>query len=270
MRSRSKQELTSAVTLAVITVSMDNLDDLEATLKSASFQNARNFRHIVIDSSRNEKEARELAAAFNAEFHWVSPAGIYPAMAIGLSRLRNTEYCWFLNSGDSFASENAITAVNQALVSSLPQLPTWVVGQVKLAGPTGVRVYGPSSDHEASVEAIRKGRIWFPHPSTIVSVSALKAIEPFDNTFEIAQDYLISLKLLERFGPPLIVNEVLSTFRLGGLSTQKTVKTGLEAVGARIMVFGWSQIYREIWNVVRVVIGRPLNRAMEKLITRNR
>lgn len=269
MMAGKNQTSDIAPAIAIVTVSRNNANELERTLASAKLQTARNFRHIVIDSSQNQKEAKELVEGFGAEFHWVSPAGVYPAMALGLSKLKDNEYCWFLNSGDSFASDNAIATVNQALTGNLPQLPTWVVGQVTLEGPTGDRVYGPSGKKEASIESIRKGRTWFPHPSTVVSVPALREIEPFDNTFDIAQDYLISLKLLERFGPPQLVNQVLSTFQLGGLSSQKTLKTGLEAIRARIMVFGWSQIHREVWNVVRVVVGRPLKKVTEKLITRN-
>ncbi len=111
---------------------------------------------------------------------------------------------------------------------------------------------------------VRKAGMWFPHSSTFVSVAALRVVESFVGNLDIAQDYLISLKVLSRFGPPLVLDEVLSHFQLGGLSSRKTVKTGLEAIRARVMVFGLSQAPRKRWNLVRVLVGRPLKKVFSK------
>lgn len=256
----SKQRGESGARLAVITVSKDDLPGLQKTLESARLQTNQSFRHVVVDSSDDVTQVKDLLSRYNVEYHWTPPQGVYAGMEFGLEMLDDSDYCWFLNSGDTFAHEGTVDLVVQRFLQSVGEKKTWAVGKVLLIGATHSSVYGAVTSSDSVLATIRKGRRWFPHSSTIVSVAALRSVNPFLERLGIAQDYLISLKILTRFGPPVLLEDVLSHFQLGGVSTRKTVRAGLEAVKARILVFGLPQVPREIWNVVRVVGGRPLKK----------
>ncbi len=246
--------------LGVITVTKDDIVGLEETLESARAQTDQNFRHLIIDSSNSSPAVKKLVSQYTASYYWVPPEGIYPAMEFGLKKLHDSDYCWFLNSSDTFFNKRAVEVVRRTLTSGESEAKTWVLGQVLLVGPRGSKIYSATAGSHDLLATARKGRIYFPHSSTIVSVEKLRSVEPFRENLEIAQDYLIALKILSRFGPPTVIEEVLSAFKLGGLSSQKTVKTGLETVKARMIVFGSSQAPRELWNVVRILGGRPLKK----------
>lgn len=246
--------------IAVVTVSKDDLSGLTETLESASSQVGCGFRHIVVDSSENVHEVEKLASQYRVSFYWTPPRGIYDAMEFGLAQLEESEYCWFLNSGDVFAGQDSLDLVARRLREQNNQKPVWAVGKVLLEGKKKARVYGAFDKSQDIIGTVRKGRTWFPHSSTIVHVSSLRSVRPFQEKLEIAQDYLASLKVLTRFGPPIIIQEVLSRFKLGGLSSQKPIRAGLEAVKARVLIFGASQIPSETVNIPRIIFGRLLSK----------
>jgi len=254
--------------LAVITVTKDDLMGLLRTLESAKAQTNRDFRHLVIDSSRNTTDVENLVSEYRAEYHWTPPSGIYPAMELGLEKLDDSDYCWFLNSNDTFANANSVEVVSRRLSNQKNNDITWALGEVLLVGEKGSKIYSATAGSDNLLATARKGRIYFPHSSTIIRVSKLRAVEPFSEGLKIAQDYLVALKMLTRFGPPTVFEEVLSHFALGGITSQKTVRTGLETVRARIIVFGVSQIPREAWNVIRIVGGRPLKKMQTAISTK--
>lgn len=251
--------------LAVITVTKDDTEGLRATLESAKAQTNRNFRHLVIDSSTTSTYLEQMVCEYGAEYHWTSPRGIYPAMQLGLNKLTDSDYCWFLNSSDTFADPNSVEHVSRQVFAEDSMETTWILGKVMLVGGKNRTIYSATDVSSDLLSKARKGRIYFPHSSTICRVSSLRAVGAFSGRLKIAEDYLIALKILTRFGPPKTVDEVLSIFSLGGITSRKTVKTGLETVRARLMVFGASQLPREAWNVIRIVCGRPLKKAYSKI-----
>ena len=246
--------------LVVITVSKDDYSGLRRTLESAKAQTNQDFRHLIIDSSKNLSDVEQMVSGYRAEYHWTPPSGIYPAMELGLEKLDDSDYCWFLNSNDTFADANSVDLVSRRLFANGGVEITWALGKVLLMGKHGSKIYSATNGSADLLATVRKGRIYFPHSSTIIRVSKLRAVDPFAEHLKIAQDYLIALKILTRFGPPEILEAVLSNFSLGGVTSQKTVRTGLETVKARLLVFGIFQTPREVWNVIRIIGGRPLKK----------
>ena len=246
--------------IVVITVSRDDYTGLRDTLESAKAQTNQDFRHLVIDSSKNPSDVEQMVSEYRAEYHWTPPSGIYPAMKLGLEKLKDSDHCWFLNSSDTFADASSVDIVSRRLFAEGGGELTWALGKVLLIGKNGSKIYSATNGSADLLATARKGRIYFPHSSTIIKVSKLRAVDPFAENLRIAQDYLIALKILTRFGPPEILEDVLSNFALGGITSQQTVRTGLETVRARLLVFGISQMPREMWNVIRVIGGRPLKK----------
>src|SRR6476620_5455749 len=91
----------SSPLFSIVTISLENLDGLRATVASVKSQSCRDLEHIVIDGGSSDGSAEWLAANF--EQIWVSEpdAGCYPAMNKG-AQMSSGEYLWFMNAGDVF------------------------------------------------------------------------------------------------------------------------------------------------------------------------
>jgi glycosyltransferase involved in cell wall biosynthesis len=93
-------------------------------MKSVYCQTFSDFEYIVVDGGSTDgslsviREFQALNSVINQgisrEFRWISEpdSGIYNAMNKGILR-SNGEYCFFLNSGDYFVSQNVLKNVMQ-------------------------------------------------------------------------------------------------------------------------------------------------------------
>jgi glycosyltransferase involved in cell wall biosynthesis len=109
---------------SVITINYNNNKGLRDTMKSVFCQTFSDFEYIVVDGGSNDgsidviREFEEINSDHNSklyrEFQWISEtdSGIYNAMNKGILRSRG-EYCFFLNSGDYFISQNVLNNVMQ-------------------------------------------------------------------------------------------------------------------------------------------------------------
>jgi glycosyltransferase involved in cell wall biosynthesis len=107
--------------LSVITINFNNKQGLEKTCESVFAQSYRNFEYLVIDGGSTDGSVEVIKnyelRMTNGElpdraFRWVSEPdnGIYHAMNKGIKQGRG-EYCYFLNSGDSLASDEALAKI---------------------------------------------------------------------------------------------------------------------------------------------------------------
>jgi glycosyltransferase involved in cell wall biosynthesis len=110
--------------LSVITINYNDAEGLRNTMNSVFSQSFSDFEYIVVDGRSNdgsidvilELQARNsgLDQGANSKFQWISEpdSGIYNAMNKGIL-LSTGEYCFFLNSGDHFVSQNVLQNVMQ-------------------------------------------------------------------------------------------------------------------------------------------------------------
>lgn len=100
--------------LSVITVNRNNREGLRKTLESIAAQTVHPFECIVVDGASTDGGA-ELLKTFAGIITWsVSEPdkGIYNAMNKGISHAGG-EWCLFMNSGDCFASDKVLAALEE-------------------------------------------------------------------------------------------------------------------------------------------------------------
>lgn len=220
--------------LSLVTVCRNNPRELDATLQSVSAQSVPPDFHIVVDSSdevlRGHMET--ICERYGVRYLWCEPEGVYPAMRRGLESVPPDSLVWFLNSSDYLFSENSLQDAMRAVSNSPPDTQWWV-GRVAYTGRGGPIQPIVITSAEDFLTKLRAGRSGFPHAGSIVRNSALTTVNAFTDGFDIAGDYAVALRLGKEYGPPVLIESVLSVFDRGGLSGTKPIKTAWEKSVAR-------------------------------------
>ncbi|MBL8350013.1 MAG: glycosyltransferase [Burkholderiaceae bacterium] len=205
--------------ITVITVTYNGGRTLVEALDSVARQTHPDIEHIVIDGGSTDGSLALIKRHGAHIAHMVSEPdkGIYDAMNKGL-RMASGELVGFLNSDDTFATDDAIEQVARAASHGRPDA---VFGDL---------VYVDPSRSQSTVRYWRAGNFslaklrlgWMPpHPTLYVRRDVIGRIGPFDARLRIAADYEFMLRLLSQPGLKVAyVPKVLVRMRLGGISNQ--------------------------------------------------
>ena len=221
----------SAPRFSIITVCLNPGADLVEALDSVLAQTFEDFDYIVIDGASTDGTLdvlRTYEQRFGGRMRWRSEpdAGLYDAMNKGLA-LASGEYVEFLGADDRLRP-TALDVVARAL-AAVPR-PDIVCGTTHVFGPTGVR-------DEAPRRVVRRGLPARPpasHQSTFVRRAAIVEAGGFDPRFTIAADYDLYLRLVEAGGTEALLDDVLSDFRLGGVSSRNGRATARDYRDVRV------------------------------------
>lgn len=98
--------------ISVITINFNNREGLKQTLSSVASQTNQNFEYIVIDGNSTDGSVDILREYTRRLDYWTSEQdkNEYDGMNKGIQRATG-EYLIFLNSGDTFYSENSIAEI---------------------------------------------------------------------------------------------------------------------------------------------------------------
>lgn len=226
--------------IQIVTVTKDNPQELRETLLSVRLQSTLPHQHVIVDGSdeMNALEVHRLALKYSCKYLWRKPAGIYDAMKFGLSQLENDKYCIFLNSGDRFFSAGAITELTKSLENS-EFLVHWTVGGIALNKPGAESVfYFPQSNEKVLWKEISAGRAWLPHPSSVFRTESLRDVKAYTEPLRIARDFSTSMRFWKKFGPPIVIPEVIAVFDTTGVSSSSSAIVRFENFLVRLMFFG--------------------------------
>ena len=161
--------------ISIVTINLNDWRGLEDSIQSVLSQTLRNqVEYIVIDglSKDGSKDIIDKYASHIEKVCIEKDSGVFDAMNKGID-LAMGQYIYFLNSGDVFASDDVLGAVNRA-ISDLSGQHNIICGNVKL-GDQGALV------------AIADLTPWIPHQGAFVKTEVLKAYR-FDTTFKIYGD----------------------------------------------------------------------------------
>jgi len=162
--------------------------------------------------------------------------GIYDAMNKGLALARG-DYVVYLGADDRMTPDTLAVVATATERHGHPRI---------ICGAT--RVFGDGGAWEEPARSFRGGGIPKRAPSRHQSIyaarEALVAIGGFDLSYRIASDYDAYLKLVERGADELLIPEVLSEFRLGGISSTLRLQTAAEYRDIRVAhgahpIFQW-------------------------------
>lgn len=175
---------------SIITISFQDIKALEKTIGSVSAQSYNEIEHIVIDGGSDGFNYKKMSEKkrFHGKIVSERDNGIYDAMNKGIS-LASGDYIGFLNSGDVFASEFIIEEMASALASEKDAQA--IFSNILFKN-------GDMITRRWVAGNFKRWKFWWgwmpPHPSLYVDGAILKK-NPFDDSFKIAADYDLILRL---------------------------------------------------------------------------
>jgi glycosyltransferase involved in cell wall biosynthesis len=217
--------------ISVVIVCLNAQAFIREALDSVLGQSFDDYELIVVDGGSSDGTTdilREYETAFAGRLRWVSgpDEGLYDAMNKGL-RLARGRYVVYLGADDRLASGALAGVADAVRVHDGPDI---------VAGAT--RVFGGAREWIQPPMAFASDRM--PkrapavHQSLYVTKESLVAVQGFETGYQVAADYDLYLKLRERGAREVMIPEVLSEFRLGGVSSSDSARTAREYRDVRI------------------------------------
>jgi putative colanic acid biosynthesis glycosyltransferase len=173
--------------LTVVTVNKNNKKGLCMTYASMQNQLVKEINWLVIDGISSDGSLESINNASD-EFSLIiieeKDTGIYDAMNKGIDRVE-TEFVVFLNSGDTFYREEAVSNILQS-ISEQPDIDLHLFsfiysGQQRNPRPIWWRFWSLPTSHQA-----------------IIYRSSLLKQAPFNLSYKLAGDYDQFIKLIDR------------------------------------------------------------------------
>jgi hypothetical protein len=229
-----KESDDSPLQLSVITVVRDNTSGFIDTLNSLKAQSISEFNWVVIDSSTDRTAIPSLLESSGqpADYLWVEPEGIYPAMNVG-ARIAKGSYLYFLNSGDTLFNSETLRRVEKDLAATSP---LWAFGKINFWSQKGGKLTEPNWDYMTE-QHHRFSRGRFPgHQGVFVEKQAFEDLGGLDTRFSIVADYHMICRL-SQIRTPRELGFVVAKFTQGGASTVSWRTAQKEFRSARKMVF---------------------------------
>lgn len=200
--------------LSIITINYNNLEGLKKTIESVSSQTCKEFEYLVIDGGSTDGSVAYIESKSDAIDYWISEPdkGIYNAMNKGIE-LATGEYILFINSGDQLFSNKVVKSAERYL-----QTYDVVFFNLQII----------SEDNHAKIHSLPdklKFSDFFidswPHPSTFTKRELFDKVGLYDENLKIFSDWKFMILALFKYQCSYLkVDEILSTFYLGGISSQ--------------------------------------------------
>lgn len=202
--------------VSVITINYNNCDGLRHTIESVARQECNNFEYIVIDGGSTDSSVEVIKEYAPKIDFWVSEpdGGIYNAMNKGVIHAHG-DYCIFLNSGDSFYSDDVLRHfVSYNLTEDL------VVGKL-ISQLSGEVLFAPPLQ-QLSLYYLYSGTV--PHQSSFIRTDLLRKI-PYDESLKIVSDwkFFVQAIILENCSV-IYINDYVALFDMEGVSTSNPAR----------------------------------------------
>lgn len=177
--------------LSVITVNFNNNNGLKRTINSVFSQIFTDYEYIIIDGGSTDGSKALIEQNSHNITYWVSEPdrGIYHAMNKGIAAAKG-EYLLFLNSGDWLADDTII----ERAFSHNPKADI-VSGDVYFydTEKNAIKWHVPSPEN-LTAKALFLGTL--PHQATFIKRDLFRKFGPYDETLQIAADWLFFVKVL--------------------------------------------------------------------------
>ena len=201
--------------VSVITINYNNRDGLEKTIHSTINQTSKDFEFIIIDGASTDGSVEAIKRHADKINYWSSEPdkGIYNAMNKGIGKA-NGVYCIFMNSGDSFYSENVIEEfIRLSDDSDIVCGDTWL-GKLKEA------------PDEITFDTLYNLSIC--HQSAFIRTSLMKKYL-YDESLKIVADrkFFLQALILENCSYKHI-NTIVANYDITGFSAQNRTLSDLE------------------------------------------
>lgn len=171
--------------ITIITVVYNCVNTLEETILSVINQDCDDFEYIIVDGGSNDGTVEIIKKYQDKITLWISEPdnGIYDAMNKSLNYV-NGNWCYYLNSGDSFYSGDVLSNVIPYLNDDIDV----VYGSINCITRTNSFVKKPSSIGKILEKMV------FCHQAVFVKKEILKKFK-FNVNYKIAADFDLFRKL---------------------------------------------------------------------------
>jgi glycosyltransferase involved in cell wall biosynthesis len=176
--------------LSIITVNYNNKEGLLQTIKTVLSQTNHNFEWLVIDGGSKDGSLEVIKDHQDKINFWVSEPdnGVYNAMNKGILAAKG-DYILFLNSGDYFNTDEAISIINKTKVTE-----DFIICDYILNSKIGIqRVYQPKNPRKHLITGM------YCHQSVLHKRQLFKTIGSYDQSYKIMADYAFLMNCFFRY-----------------------------------------------------------------------
>ena len=202
--------------ISIITVNYNDAVGLEGTVRSVISQKNDEYEYIIIDGGSTDGSVEVIKKYIDKIDYWISERdrGIYHAMNKGVSQAHG-DYCLFLNSGDSFCSDNVLNHFIE-----LGNNDDIIVGKVVSKNEKSQLFLPPSRD--ISLFYLYSGTV--PHQGAFIKTDLLKR-KPYDENLKIVSDWKFFLEAIILNNCSVrYIDEYIAEFDTTGVSTSNPDK----------------------------------------------
>lgn len=204
--------------LSIITVNYNNLEGLKTTFESVKNQTYQDFEFIIIDGGSTDGSFKFLEENTKAINYWVSEPdrGVYHAMNKGVLKAKG-EYLLFLNSGDHFYNHTVLQENHHYVIE---KDIFYFNLQVIETNKTFIKTYPDKLSFSYFVEDT------LPHPATFIKKEVFSKTNLYKEDFKILSDWKFFIDAICKYNASYTkINETLSTFYIGGMSSNPENRT---------------------------------------------
>ncbi|PXV68065.1 glycosyl transferase family 2 [Dysgonomonas alginatilytica] len=200
--------------ISIITVNRNNADGLEKTIKSVIKQTYTNYEFIIIDGASTDNSVDIIKQYSSKISFWISEkdTGIFNAMNKGINRSTG-DYCYFLNSADTFADDNVLKDIFETQTYTAP----FINGhQINDFGSYTQKV--PCLNRNLTLFDFYWGTI--KHQATFIRRDLFDTYGLYDESLKITSDWKFFLQTIGLHNEqPLFIDVDIVLFEWNGLST---------------------------------------------------
>jgi len=203
--------------ISIVTVTYNNFEIIEQTIKSVLNQNYSDLEYIVIDGGSTDGTLKILDR-YKSKFKYFKSSkdkGVYDAMNKGIAQASG-DLIGFVNGGD-FIYENTLHNINELFAKQKSNF-LFSVADIDYIDNNN-NIVG-TKICRSKEQILKKKYIEMPtnHLGIFVPLKAFKEHGLFDLRFKYRADFLFVLKLMREGYEPLNIRKKIGAFRLGGIS----------------------------------------------------
>ena len=225
------------ILFSIITVTLNNINGLKKTYNSIKEQSHHDFEWLIIDGGSDDG-SHEYLDSINVHYLSEKDKGIYDAMNKGIKRASG-QYYIFMNAGDAFEANHTLGELFK-----------------RLEGKPCDFIYGDAAEDIDGKIYFKRARphykinqgMFTHHQAMIYNQSLFQSLK-YNQDFEIAADYDLTWRALNKAKNILYVPFPICLFEAGGISQKRTLQGRIEQY--KIRKNHGVVLYKRLWIFIK-------------------
>lgn len=247
--------------LTIVTVTLNNSNGLQKTLKSIQDQDSNDYELIVVDGGSTDNTAIviEKFSAIISFYKSEKDRGISHAFNKG-TELAKGKVINYLNSGDIYISSSVISMVKTSYYKNSWR---WAYGLRKRIDIKN-RIFNARKNEQIqySFDNLKTSKLLISHQATFFETQVVQEMKMYDEFFQfLVMDYDLMLKIGQKY-PPIEFGKYLVLYEDFGISAKMFLRSLQLKRYARIrnLKLGRRERFFEITNIyVKYIKGKFLS-----------